>query len=527
MLPCLVTVGSDDDGIVMLNLESAGNVALIGDEGVASELATAIGLELSSASWTEFVELFDVGIGTGRAAGERCTTVESIDEALPALTMRAKEINDGLDKHGCALLADARLRDRTSWWTPVALVAAHPSPPSALSSLRPIVALRDPSIVTVVVGDLGEVALRLEVRADGSLVIPSLGRTVVAHRVSRAHLAGIAALLGLAARRQDTSLQHAPYAELDDRNQRRAADVDERRTESVSSPLPPAPRLFDPSAEPTVQSESSARSPSDEPERRHVEVGVLGAVELTGTVRESERSKSMELIAWLATHRGRGETDMVATALWPTRRDAVRSVWNIITDARRMLGAASDGKPLLERAGDLVLHNEVTCDWDRFCNLARNVDPERWQEALAIVRGRPFGDVDWGWATLDGLAATMTAEVTDLACRAAERAIHDGDPRTAIRGAEAGLRACPYDERLFRLLMQAHDLDGNLAGVRATMERLCKVVEDDIEPVESVHPETKELYAQLTHRAPERPRAPRPPISNDGVIRPLRRPNDA
>ena len=525
MLPCLVTVGTDDEDVVMLNLESVGSVALVGDDAVACELATAIGLELSSASWAEFVELFDVGIGTGRAVPERCTTVESLEESLSMITQRAKELGGDLERGGWSSLLDARLHDTSGWWTPATLVAAHPSPASALTSLRPVIAERGPSPLVVVVGELPGAALRLEVSVEGSVAIPALGRTVAAHRVSRSHLAGIASLLGLAAQRTDVPSKISPYADLD---QPEGEDVvtEHARRRATPSTGASVPRLFDPAAE-ISPSPKASEPAADEADERHVEIAVLGPIELLGRARDPERSKSIELVTWLVLHRGRGETDAVATALWPTRRDPVRSVWNIIWDARRMLGNGSDDKPLLERAGDLVLSDEVTTDWARFCLLARSVDPAKWHEALALVRGRPFGDVDWGWATLDGHASSMTAEITDVACRTAERALEDGDARNAEWSAEAGLRACPYDERLFRILMRAHDLDGNLAAVRETMERLRKVVEDDVEPVESLHPETNELYAKLTRRAPDRVVPPRPSASGDGVIRPMRRPQDA
>ena len=527
MLPALVTVGTDEDGFVMLNLEAVGSVALAGDPGIASELATAIGLELASASWPEFVELFDVGIGTERAVPGRCTTVESIDEALAPLARAAKQLADDIERSGWTSLLEARVHNSERWWTPSALIAAHPTPPAALGPLQAFVAEHGSNPLVVVVGDLPNAALRLELNADGTVNIPVLARTVVAHRVSRAHLAGIAALLGLAAKRTSVAASVPPYADLDD--PKSAFTPDSAAPDRVKpAAAAPSPRLFDPLAEPTPLPDDS-EVPSEAPAERHVEVNVLGPIELIGGAREPERSKSIELVTWLVLHRGRGETDTVATALWPTRGDAVNSVWNIIWDARRMLGNGADGKPLLQRAGDLLLSDEVTTDWAHFCQLARSVEPAKWHEALALVRGRPLGDVSWGWATLDGHQSTMTAEITDVACRAAERALDERDTRAALWSAEAGLRACPYDERLFRFLMRAHDLDGNLAAVRETMERLEKVVEDDIEPVESVHPETNELYAKLMRRAPERVgRPPHHGASENGVIRPLqRRPRDA
>ena len=48
--------------------------------------------------------------------------------------------------------------------------------------------------------------------------------------------------------------------------------------------------------------------------------------------------------------------------------------------------------------------------------------------------------------------------------------------------------------------MRAADLAGNPAGVESVMSELVRLVADDIEPLDSVHPSTMELYRSLTRR---------------------------
>jgi hypothetical protein len=50
------------------------------------------------------------------------------------------------------------------------------------------------------------------------------------------------------------------------------------------------------------------------------------------------------------------------------------------------------------------------------------------------------------------------------------------------------------------MLMRAADLGGNPAGVESAMSELVRLVADDIEPLDSVHPSTVELYRSLTRR---------------------------
>ena len=66
--------------------------------------------------------------------------------------------------------------------------------------------------------------------------------------------------------------------------------------------------------------------------------------------------------------------------------------------------------------------------------------------------------------------------------------------------------AVQQTQEAYRLLMRASDALGNPAGVRSAMGRLAAVLEDDVQPLESVHPETRALYEVLMRR--RRPEVP-------------------
>jgi DNA-binding SARP family transcriptional activator len=230
-------------------------------------------------------------------------------------------------------------------------------------------------------------------------------------------------------------------------------------------------------------------------------------------------------------HNRHGSTDEVATALWPMGASE-GSRHNVIWDARRALGEDADGNSLLVREGGLKLSPLVTSDWAHFRELACCDDRDTRVAALSLVRGKPFGDVDWPWSTVEGLAATMEAEVCDLASAIGEQALLDGDASLATHAAEQGILASPYDERLYRLLMRASDALGNPAGIRSAMGRLAAVLEDDVEPLESVHPETRALYeALMRRRRPESPPDAMAPRRSSGSsaqsARGVREPRDA
>jgi hypothetical protein len=50
------------------------------------------------------------------------------------------------------------------------------------------------------------------------------------------------------------------------------------------------------------------------------------------------------------------------------------------------------------------------------------------------------------------------------------------------------------------MLLRAADTAGNPAGVESVMSELLRLVADEVEPFDSVHPSTMELYRSLTRR---------------------------
>jgi hypothetical protein len=140
----------------------------------------------------------------------------------------------------------------------------------------------------------------------------------------------------------------------------------------------------------------------------------------------------------------------------------------------------------------------VGTDWARFRRLAKSADAADWAEALSLVRGEPFAGSGWDWPSREGLVGAMQAEVVDLAVKAGDTALEREEPERAARAAEAAIAACPWDERPYRLLMRAHAAQGTLSGVRAVMRRLSQVLEEDVEPFDTVEPETRQLFTELT-----------------------------
>lgn len=287
---------------------------------------------------------------------------------------------------------------------------------------------------------------------------------------------------------------------------------------------------------------ADGRAPATEAASAVVEVALLGPVEVRGAARPFRRAWSLELVAYLAVHPEGVSSDQWASALWPDRVMADPTRHSIASAARRSLGRAADGEDHLPRRhGGLRLAPTVTTDWGRLQALAATDDPAAWEEAMALVRGRPFDGLRTpDWAVLEGRLAAVEEDVAELAVRLGEHHLARGDGRAAAVAARRGLQAGPYDERLYRLLLRAADAQGNPAGVEAVMVELLGLVDgptvsgwcdqvshqpatarDDpaggswppgpvggrlsAEALRVLHPETTALYQALSRRPVRRP----------------------
>lgn len=250
-----------------------------------------------------------------------------------------------------------------------------------------------------------------------------------------------------------------------------------------------------------------------------VEVQVLGPVAVTGAARPFHRPWALELVVYLALHPAGVTSDAWATALWPDRLLADPTRHSTVSAARRSLGRSAAGHDHLPRGHGLVrLAPTVGTDWDRFDRLSRRADPGSWSAALSLVRGRPFDALRTpDWTVLEGVAARVEDAVVQTALRLAACHLERGDGHAAELAVRRALLASPYDERLYRRLLEAADLQGNPAGVESAMAELFhlvggtapapgrgsgspQAVGDRLEVAGWVHPETAAVYQALSRR---------------------------
>jgi DNA-binding SARP family transcriptional activator len=232
-----------------------------------------------------------------------------------------------------------------------------------------------------------------------------------------------------------------------------------------------------------------------------IRVELLGPARVVGAIGNLERRpKLVELIAYLAVHPQGALTRTWSDALWPDRRVPPQTIANRLSEARRALGVAVDGRPRLRRSGDRHWISDVRTDIDEFSRLAHDGEPSSWEQALMLVRGRPFEDLQHGqWAVLEGYTAFVLELVSNCALNLGDHALRAGNGELALRAARQGLLGDPYDERLHRLAMRAADLSGNRGALEMTLKHLALLLDvDESEVLHYVHPDTAELYALLS-----------------------------
>ena len=83
--PLLVTVGQDDNGLHLVNLENLGVVALTGDSERTRALARHIAAELALNPWSVLVEVNVIGLGEElpRSTTYGCATIQTASRSSP------------------------------------------------------------------------------------------------------------------------------------------------------------------------------------------------------------------------------------------------------------------------------------------------------------------------------------------------------------------------------------------------------------------------------------------------------------
>jgi two-component SAPR family response regulator len=237
-------------------------------------------------------------------------------------------------------------------------------------------------------------------------------------------------------------------------------------------------------------------------------LGQVAVVDGDGRPAAFERSKSRELIAWLATHRERATRSAARTALWELDvRDATFA--NVVSEARRSLARLvepPDGDEWLGRTmtDALPLHAMVATDADLIrmaLDRARLQPPAQaiatLTPAVELIAGVPFEGTSYLWPDSEGITSSLVLLAMTAATELAAHCLSVGDIEGVFEATGRGLQVLPGHEELIGLRMEAHARAGDNAGVRLEWESYERVINDDLWSDGEPAPKLVELRQRL------------------------------
>jgi len=220
-------------------------------------------------------------------------------------------------------------------------------------------------------------------------------------------------------------------------------------------------------------------------------VRLLGPVDVVspdGEVVAFERSRSVELLAWLVTHRRHATRMGARTAIWDIDvRNATFS--NVVSDVRRGLSSVGgeDEEWIARGTGDdLVLHRLVCSDADVLTAALGSSQARPSSEvigvlapAVELIRALPFSTTRYLWPDSEGITTALIMTAISASSRLAEAYLELGDDAGVYRATEAGLGVIPGHEELIALRLRAHGRNGDQAGLRSEWEAYRRALERD------------------------------------------------
>ncbi len=459
--PCLsiVQLGVSSDGRdLYVDLEALGVLAVEAASERADAVVTAIAATLGTSVLAEVSQLVGVGLDPAAFVGHRHHVgCDSFDAALDLAT---------------SLLGSTALASESTF------------------ALRSRVAggeAWEPAIVLVASDFVGEVARTLSEQAVPGLAV------VVAGHVDGAHHALIDG--GSTWRLEPLGIDVVPLGL--DRAELSAI------TELVEHATAPLEAVDDPDGD-----EPGAGAPMPSWSLLVRLLGPVDVVDGRGCAVDFERSKTRELIAWLATHRGRSTRTLARTALWDLDvRDATFS--NVVSEARRAMARLVEPAPGEEWLGrtlteDLPLHDQVRTDAElvehRLAR-ARRLGPDHaidvLRPAVEMIRGMPFEGTSYLWPDAEGLMSSLVLLATSAASELARHHLALGQIDDVFWATGQGLRVLSGHEDLIALRMRAHAANGDLAGVRHEWQSYERVIAADPWSDGEPAPKLAELRQQL------------------------------
>jgi DNA-binding SARP family transcriptional activator len=267
--------------------------------------------------------------------------------------------------------------------------------------------------------------------------------------------------------------------------------------------LLPSPRASASSATGvTCVATAPSQAPPPGPSQQHAgvlsqpaaSICLLGPLRIQGTRRPPKRTRTRELIAYLALHPNGASRDELTEAICPDgdpQKTRAR-LWEVATDARASLGEAWITEGERYRLDREKLRIDLD-DLDRLLDAATDEQPDALEAALALWRGTPLQGSDYAWA--DGHIHRLHATLIGLLERAGHARLARGDARGALQMAEQAIALDQLHEPSWRLALQADHALGLRESLTHRYQQLARELDEQLglQPTR----ETRMIYKQL------------------------------
>ncbi len=451
-LPGLVSVGIDDGGPLLVDLEAAdGIISVDGPAPRCRALLAAAAAELATNAWSDDVRLTLVGFGAELVAlaPDRVRWVAEVAEVLPDLESRAAGSTGLPGPMGIESVLTGR--DRGDRVPDYVLLAQVPDQDS-LRRLGALSSGQRRGIGVLVAGAVPDARWTFTIDEAGTLDTGPLGMQVQAAQLGEPAYLALVELLG------STTVSPA-----DGRSESPAVSIPAPADRHLRAVLPPR----------QLAPEFPAGLDPDAPPVRLVRL--LGPPDIFGGAEDVAPTPLLvEMTAYLAVYRDGVSPAALSAAIWP-RGSRAGEREAALNQLAAWLGTDRAGRPRLiqDDAGWLRLSPEIRLDWHQFVALTTRGNDGDLRRALELVRGCVADGAPanrYGWLAETALPYEAPPLIVDTAHRLAASALGRGDVAGAANAARLGLRVDESAEVLWRDLVRAEQTRGGTDAARAVAE---------------------------------------------------------
>ncbi|MGD9990531.1 BTAD domain-containing putative transcriptional regulator [Pseudonocardia sp.] len=554
--PTLVSVATDDDRTLMIDLEQRGVLRIDGHRGRCIALLRHIAAELATNRTAEDTEVLLVGLGEELPAlnPEQLHVMPDLNTALIEIEHRIAITRDALERLDVRSAVEGRLRNvaADSWLPTVLLVGQEP----AEQDRARLEALADaePGVAAVAVVVLDTLDSELRVGDDGLLELPDVNdgpwQAVQLTENAGTHLAAVLGTTAdpaipagpatateswAAGMDEDGSLGPEEAADSHDDDEVEDDDEDDvgpglvvphRHEQQVNAEAVRRLAIVD-HQDPRLDDDLAAWHDTQPPEVPMIAILGEPTVRAPGTVPRARPSWFAEVLVYLSLHPAGVTAAKAATDLWPDgHRISPATVRHAFYGARRWAGRGLGGNPDTPFVSDM--QNDSTyrlrghlLDWDLFRRLRKRGQARHeaghpdaiadYEAALALIRGPVLSALrPGGYAWLNNHDQRHDLQIPgfiiDTAHELVDIALATGDIGLARRAAEQARTVdvdVAFDRPLTDLMRIAYAEDN-----RSELELYAAVLLDarGFDVPEELAPDSFAVLNELLPAGPRRPR---------------------